>query len=77
MGKATTTEEEDLTPESTREILRSLAGETLDDTAVMWADLYVKIHDRMNASPRASTLGQDTTKEIAALILVQLMEKHA
>lgn len=64
--------------ESTEEVLRVLRGETISETGLLWAEVYMDIFERLVKSGRAgTTLGHDTTKEVAALILVQLMEKHA
>lgn len=64
--------------ESAEEILRVLRGETIAETGLLWAEVYMDIFEKLSKNGRAgSTLGHDTTKEVAALILVQLMEKHA
>lgn len=64
--------------QSNDEVMRVIKGETISDTGVQWAEVYMDIFEKLISNNRAgSTLGHDTTKEVAALILVQLMEKHA
>lgn len=67
-----------LSEDSVNEVIAVMGGKTIVEKGLKWADGYMEIFNKLNNDSKAgSSLGHDTTKEVAALILVQLMERYA